>query len=207
MARFSEVPSASPLQSLFLRLHTQYPGDIGLLSLFFLNYLTLSRGQAIFLGPNIPHAYISGECVECMATSDNVVRAGLTPKYKDIDTLIGMLTYESGKQQIMATTQFVLKESTGVVVSTLYSPPADFPEFSVVRIVLSAGGSFRTAPLWSSSIMLIVSGDVNLTITAGESAGNEKIDTIAVRLVANEAIMDASSGNGCEVFIALSNKT
>ena len=28
-----------------------------------------------------------------MATSDNVVRAGLTPKLKDIDTLLSMLTY------------------------------------------------------------------------------------------------------------------
>ncbi|CAJ0750428.1 1406_t:CDS:2, partial [Entrophospora sp. SA101] len=30
----------------------------------------------IFLGANEPHAYLSGEC---MAASDNVVRAGLTP--------------------------------------------------------------------------------------------------------------------------------
>ena len=29
--------------------------------------------QAIFLGPNIPHAYLAGDCVEIMATSDNVV--------------------------------------------------------------------------------------------------------------------------------------
>ena len=28
-----------------------------------------------------------------MATSDNVVRAGLTPKFKDVDTLVGMLDY------------------------------------------------------------------------------------------------------------------
>ena len=50
--------------------------------------------QALFLAANEPHAYISGECVECMATSDNVVRAGLTPKYKDVDVLCAMLTYE-----------------------------------------------------------------------------------------------------------------
>jgi mannose-6-phosphate isomerase len=29
-----------------------------------------------------------------MAASDNVVRAGLTPKFKDVDTLVDMLTYE-----------------------------------------------------------------------------------------------------------------
>jgi mannose-6-phosphate isomerase len=33
------------------------------------------------------------DCIECMACSDNVVRAGLTPKYKDVDTLCSMLMY------------------------------------------------------------------------------------------------------------------
>ena len=35
------------------------------------------------------------DCVECMACSDNVVRAGLTPKFKDKQTLCDMLTYIS----------------------------------------------------------------------------------------------------------------
>jgi mannose-6-phosphate isomerase len=30
---------------------------------------------------------------QCMACSDNVVRAGLTPKLKDVDTLCSMLTF------------------------------------------------------------------------------------------------------------------
>lgn len=33
------------------------------------------------------------DCVECMACSDNVVRAGLTPKMKDVETLVDMLSY------------------------------------------------------------------------------------------------------------------
>ena len=36
----------------------------------------LEPGQALYLGANEPHAYISGDCAEVMATSDNVVRAG-----------------------------------------------------------------------------------------------------------------------------------
>jgi mannose-6-phosphate isomerase class I len=42
----------------------------------------LAPGEAIFLAANEPHAYVSGELVECMATSDNVIRAGLTPKFR-----------------------------------------------------------------------------------------------------------------------------
>lgn len=39
------------------------------------------------------YAYL--DCIECMACSDNVVRAGLTPKFKDVKTLCNMLTYSS----------------------------------------------------------------------------------------------------------------
>ena len=49
--------------------------------------------QAIYLAANEPHAYLSGELVECMATSDNVVRAGLTPKLRDTEVLCSSLTY------------------------------------------------------------------------------------------------------------------
>jgi mannose-6-phosphate isomerase len=38
--------------------------------------------EAIYLAANEPHAYVSGELVEVMATSDNVIRAGLTPKFR-----------------------------------------------------------------------------------------------------------------------------
>lgn len=47
----------------------------------------------MFLRANLPHAYLSGDCVECMACSDNVVRAGLTPKFMDVPTLCSMLDY------------------------------------------------------------------------------------------------------------------
>jgi len=79
---------------LVLRLENQYPSDIGVIAAFFLNHVKLNPGEALFLGANEPHAYLSGECIECMATSDNVVRAGLTPKFIDVPTLCSMLTYK-----------------------------------------------------------------------------------------------------------------
>lgn len=77
-----------------LRLEGQYPDDVGVIESLFLNYVKLRRGEALHLGANVPHAYISGECIECMATSDNVVRAGLTYKHRDIKTLLSMLSYQ-----------------------------------------------------------------------------------------------------------------
>ena len=48
------------------------------------------------------------DCMECMACSDNVVRAGLTPKYIDKHTLVEMLDYTSrsvSKTKFEGTTQ------------------------------------------------------------------------------------------------------
>lgn len=76
-----------------LKLEKQYPNDVGVLAALLLNHLKLNPGEAIYIGANQPHAYLAGECVECMASSDNVVRAGLTPKYMDVKVLSSMLTY------------------------------------------------------------------------------------------------------------------
>lgn len=40
---------------------------------------------------------LQGELVECMAASDNVIRAGLTPKFKHAEVLCASLTYETGE--------------------------------------------------------------------------------------------------------------
>ncbi|KAH9306649.1 hypothetical protein KI387_011053, partial [Taxus chinensis] len=90
----NQVRALTPKEQLVLRLEKQYPDDIGVISAFFFNYIKLAPGEALYLDANEPHAYLYGECVECMATSDNVVRAGLTPKYRDVETLCSMLTYK-----------------------------------------------------------------------------------------------------------------
>jgi mannose-6-phosphate isomerase class I len=83
----------TPIEQLILRLNEQYPGDIGVFSPLLMNYLVLQPGDSFFIGANELHAYLSGECIECMALSDNVVRAGLTPKFRDCKTLASMLNY------------------------------------------------------------------------------------------------------------------
>jgi mannose-6-phosphate isomerase len=70
--------------ALILELAQQYPGDIGLFSPLMLNYITLQPGEAMFLDARTPHAYLKGTGLEVMANSDNVLRAGLTPKHIDI---------------------------------------------------------------------------------------------------------------------------
>lgn len=46
--------------NLFERLHTEYPGDVGCFGIYLFNYVVLQPGEAIYLGANEPHAYLSG---------------------------------------------------------------------------------------------------------------------------------------------------
>jgi mannose-6-phosphate isomerase len=139
------------LENLLNRVYAQYPGDIGVFCLLFLNYVSLESGQAIFLAANEPHAYLSGDCVECMATSDNVVRSGLTPKFKDVETLVKMLTYNHGPVE-----KLILSGAKFGKYSLLYDPP--IAEFAVVKTSLKGGEVEEMKGFKGPSILIVTTG-------------------------------------------------
>ncbi|KAJ1896852.1 Mannose-6-phosphate isomerase [Kickxella alabastrina] len=141
-------------ESLVRRVSAEYPGDVGVFCVFMLNVLKLAPGDAFFMGPNDPHAYVFGDCVECMATSDNVVRAGLTPKMRDVPVLVDMLTYDYGTPDAKLLKPVNFKGAAGH--SVIYDPPID--EFSVVRTLLDAGQSETVGGLAGPQILLVVEG-------------------------------------------------
>lgn len=141
------------LVELVLRLNSQFPGDIGIFCAFLLNYITLSPGEAIYLGAGEPHAYVSGECMECMANSDNVIRAGLTPKLRDIPNLISGLTYNASAPSKHFVFPTVFSDSGA---STLYDPPA--PEFSVVQVRLASGKEELHRAVDGPSVAIVTEG-------------------------------------------------
>lgn len=71
-----------------LELFARYPQDPGALVSLMLNRFSLQPGEAVFLEAGQVHAYLEGLGVEIMASSDNVLRAGLTPKKVDVPELI-----------------------------------------------------------------------------------------------------------------------
>lgn len=83
-----EKESQTERDQLIINLNDQYPNDIGIIFSLFLNYVQLLPGESLEMNPNEPHAYIYGDCIECMKASDNTIRCGLTPKFKDVNTLI-----------------------------------------------------------------------------------------------------------------------
>lgn len=186
----TESSSGKVLADLMVRLDGQFPGDIGLFVTFFLNYVKLDVGEAMFLKADDIHAYLSGgqsfpfsipctchtkltpglDIIECMASSDNVVRAGFTPKFKDVDTLTSMLTYSYApiSEQKMNPTDYpyCTLNSTAYTSSsscTLYDPPIE--EFSVVKTDLNKKGAKVTfESIDGPSIIICTSGKGKISV-------------------------------------------
>lgn len=137
----------------FLTVNCDFPNDVGVLSLFFLNLIQLQPGQAIFLGANEIHAYLSGDCVECMACSDNVIRAGLTPKYKDVQQLISCLNYAGLPPSKKIFQPHIIDKYVQIFV-----PPVD--DFAVVKLTLPADRKeYKLQVQAYGSILLVLQGE------------------------------------------------
>ena len=86
------------------------------------------------------------------ANSDNVVRAGLTPKFKDVGTLCDILTYECGAPAILR------PASDGRI--TEYAAPV--PEFSLTRRRMKQSEHVGKSGRTGVEILLITEGAVTI---------------------------------------------
>lgn len=174
-ANLSESEKDKYLSPLLDKLNSQFPNDNGVLMVYFLNYIKLQPSQAIFLAANKPHAYIYGDCVEIMASSDNVVRAGLTPKLRDVETLLTMLDYTEDFTQ-----DNLFKPNVEDEYTTLFKPPVQ--EFAVAEIKLPKSVKNYTTPQRdSASILLVIDG-------SGKSNDKEVVPGLILFLAAEESL-------------------
>jgi len=144
-----------------------YPDDSGLFSPLLLNVVKLEPGEAMFLFAETPHAYLKGVALEVMANSDNVLRAGLTPKYIDIPELV-------------ANVKFVAKPAAELLTQPVKNgAELDFPipveDFAFSLHELSSAESALAQQ--SAAILFCVEGeavvskgDERLVLKPGESA-------------------------------------
>ena len=83
------------------RIAATHPGDPGIGVALLLNLVRLEPGEAIFLPSGNLHAYLEGVGIEIMASSDNVLRGGLTPKHVDVDELLAVLDVSHGPPPVV----------------------------------------------------------------------------------------------------------
>lgn len=139
-------------ENVIRKIYKFYPDDFGPFFPLLLNVVTGQPYEAMYIPSGTLHAYVSGELFEAMATSDNVVRAGMTPKYIDIDTLMKMVVFEPIKPHIIKPTQI----KQGLV---LWKPPID--EFMVGKIELN-GKETVSFELDDAMIAIVQKGNVTI---------------------------------------------
>lgn len=70
----------APACAAYAELTKAYPRDPGVLVALLLNHVVLAEGEALFVQAGVAPCYLRGFGAELMASSDNVLRAGLTAK-------------------------------------------------------------------------------------------------------------------------------
>jgi mannose-6-phosphate isomerase len=132
--------------------------------------------------------------MECMATSDNVIRAGLTPKLRDVPNLVSSLTYEAadGSTHGVKATPFESCTHT-----RLFDPPV--PEFSVLHTEVGSGVEEVHRGLEGPSITIVTEGKCKIRWLGGELEAT----TGDVFFVAAETELKlVGNGKNTEVFRA-----
>jgi mannose-6-phosphate isomerase len=137
-----------------------YPEDIGVVISLMLNRMTLQPGEAAYLETGVMHAHLKGLCLEVMATSDNVLRAGLTSKHVDPSGLVACL--DIGMARVARVTPDYVDSDTEVF------SPADV-EFALAVTQIShaapEGVDLVAAP---ASVVICTGGEVVVSTDAGE---------------------------------------
>jgi mannose-6-phosphate isomerase len=130
-----------------VRIGELYPGDPGIIVALALNLVVLAPGQAVYLPAGNLHAYLAGTGVEVMASSDNVLRGGLTTKHVDVTELLDVLDFQTAKVSLVPTTT--------VGHERVYTTPAR--EFALSRVEL-ADETTRLGPVNGPEILVATAG-------------------------------------------------
>jgi len=130
--------------------------DRGIFSVYLFNLVKTKKGQAVFQDAGIPHAYLEGQNIEIMASSDNVLRGGLTNKHIDVKELLKHTKCEPTHPAILS------GEKQGA--QTVYKTPA--PDFELSSFELKEGESV-SVDIVTTDILLLVEGAVEITSRHG----------------------------------------
>jgi mannose-6-phosphate isomerase len=150
-----------------VRVSGEHPGDLGAVASLLLRHAVLEPGDAVFMSAGGLHAYLHGIGVELLANSDNVVRAGLTPKHIDVPELLKLT------DPAVAVPVLEPRPLGGVLG---YDSPV--PEFRLYRaelageVELPGAGGPRIVFCTEGTAVLRASGDAAIRAAADDAAAD-----------------------------------
>jgi mannose-6-phosphate isomerase len=151
------APDAAEVMALLRRDH---PDDPGVVAAAFLRSVLLAPGDVVVVPPGTLHAYLEGVGVEVMASSDTVLRAGLTSKPVDVDAVLAAVDPAPGGARVLRA------GATG----PLRELDLGFAEFAVTTVELAGGGGNEVAVPGCEGPRVVV-GVEGLVAVTGATAG------------------------------------
>ncbi|KAF6808189.1 mannose-6-phosphate class I protein [Colletotrichum sojae] len=141
------------------RLQGQYgKGDPGtLVALLCMNFLVLEAGEALYIPADGIHAYLSGDIVECMARSNNVLNTGFCPPgdRNNVELFSKTLTFKAhSKKDVSLPAEKSPRGARGRTV--VYRPPLS--EFDMLRTELDEKNTEEAIKAGEGPAVAIVTG-------------------------------------------------
>ena len=147
------------------KLAESYPGDPGVVISLMCNHLKLAPGEGVYLPAGNLHAYLCGAGIELMASSDNVLRGGLTGKHVDLAALMEVLDFTDGRVPVISP---VLGP-----VGLRYPVPIEDFELTRCRIDENGGALTTRGPqvlLCTEGTAVLTTADTELALAKGQAA-------------------------------------
>jgi mannose-6-phosphate isomerase len=166
-------------------LAAQHPGDPGVIAPLLLNAIELAPGEALFLEAGELHCYLAGAAAEIMASSDNVLRAGLTTKPRAVDELLRIGRFAPRAPRVLHA------RYAGPGIATFATPAAEFELSRIevgrggvaidavggVSVLLCVGGGARVGPIGAGPAVVLRSGQ---SCIVPASVGAHRLDGAGV---------------------------
>jgi mannose-6-phosphate isomerase len=195
-----DLGSAGYIPSLLPRLQNQYgPEDPGsLVALLCMNFMTLQPGDALYIPADGIHAYLSGDIVECMARSNNVLNSGFCPpaERNSIDLFAETLTFKAHSEgdMLLPSTE-TQRSKTGR--TRVYKPPMS--EFDMLKVELGPGEEDEIEEGGGPGVMIVTNGSGWM-----EADGERfQLGEGAIYFVAPEVGVKWATEKGMEVYMAV----
>lgn len=155
----SDLGDAAYILDLLPRLQEQYgPKDPGtLVALLTMNFMVFGPGDAIYIPADGIHAYLSGNIVECMARSNNVLNSGFCPPgdRNNVDMFCDTLTFKAhSRDDVVLPSKPSDKSKNGKTV--VYAPPMS--EFNMLKTSLSPGDTEELSPSEGPATLIVTQG-------------------------------------------------
>ncbi len=154
LGRASAAQPDRPEFATVARLAEAYPEDPGVLVALLLNRVSLAAGEALFLPAGNLHAYLHGTAIEIMASSDNVLRAGLTAKHVDAAEVLRVADFTPRPVPAVGPA----REGP---VSTYRSGAQEF-ELALVTLGAADSGGWHRLDVGAPRIVLVLHGELDL---------------------------------------------